>query len=594
MVFNLSVGRAWVCGVLALAVGACADEAPAPKDEGNNAANNSNNDPANNSDNNAANNSQGNNAAPGAEVCDDAQDNDRDGLRDCQDPQCADEPACRGGGRELCDDDQDNDGDGVVDCDDADCAPSPACARPELVCDDLIDDDSDGSLDCEDTDCASDAACAVVEVERACDDDQDNDGDGASDCDDTDCMNLQACRAPSEPEVCGDEIDNDEDGATDCRDADCVREPACAIPDEDCGNGQDDDLDGYADCEDVDCDEDRVCQGSAQAIPAQGGRLSLAGSLDAGDPTWTRPNADCSPRAVEDQHPWDAYELTNQSDAPQRVRVQASWAGGDGYLFAYGVPFDAGEPADLCRAGNDDANGRQASLLTDLALEPGQTLTLVATSFRKEDAIGAYTLEVMTQFSPEAACGDDQDNDQDGASDCDDPDCWRDPACVEVECADGLDGDGNGAADCDDLACVATPACLTARPIAAPGQSVFVPGSLDNNDGVWSRPSAACEPRMGSHRRDLVALRNDTGATQRLTATVVWQSGDGFLHAFGEPWDLSRLSGCLLGDDDLDDATASRVEGLELGPGEVLVLVPSTYAPDVTLGAYALTVQTLP
>jgi hypothetical protein len=36
-------------------------------------------------------------AGPPAEVCDDGQDNDSDGLTDCEDSDCVGDPACSGG-----------------------------------------------------------------------------------------------------------------------------------------------------------------------------------------------------------------------------------------------------------------------------------------------------------------------------------------------------------------------------------------------------------------------------------------------------------------------------------------------------------------
>ncbi|MEQ1565738.1 MAG: hypothetical protein ABMA64_08885 [Myxococcota bacterium] len=63
--------------------------------------------------------------------CDDAVDDDVDGLVDCFDPDCGLDPACA----EVCDDDVDNDGDQWVDCADAWCATETTCVQtcPEGV-----------------------------------------------------------------------------------------------------------------------------------------------------------------------------------------------------------------------------------------------------------------------------------------------------------------------------------------------------------------------------------------------------------------------------------------------------------------------------
>ena len=122
-------------------------------------------------------------------VCDDDEDNDGDGLTDCDDPNCAGDEACLTD--EICDDGLDNDGDSYVDCDDWDCDEDPACGGSSgeaEVCDDGEDNDGDGYTDCIDFDCSDDDACA-----EDCDDGEDNDGDGYTDCDDFYCDEDPAC-----------------------------------------------------------------------------------------------------------------------------------------------------------------------------------------------------------------------------------------------------------------------------------------------------------------------------------------------------------------------------------------------------------------
>lgn len=52
------------------------------------------------------------------EVCNGGVDDDRDGLVDCQDAECFDDPGCT---EWVCDDGVDDEGDGLVDCEDEDC-----------------------------------------------------------------------------------------------------------------------------------------------------------------------------------------------------------------------------------------------------------------------------------------------------------------------------------------------------------------------------------------------------------------------------------------------------------------------------------------
>jgi hypothetical protein len=127
-----------------------------------------------------------------------------------------------------CIDGIDNDEDGVTDCDDLDCARDPACWDDETeLCGDRVDNDGDGLIDCGDDDCAADPTCAPVGTEDACDDDIDNDRDGATDCADDDCAADDACSGFGDTEVCDDTVDNDGDGAVDCDDPECARDPAC-------------------------------------------------------------------------------------------------------------------------------------------------------------------------------------------------------------------------------------------------------------------------------------------------------------------------------------------------------------------------------
>jgi|GEM_PF-2445590 len=65
-------------------------------------------------------------------------------------------------------------------------------------------------------------------------------------------------------------------------------------------------------------------------------------------------------------------------------------------------------------------------------------------------------------------CSDGQDNDEDGLTDCSDPDCVAAYICTAVGpednkewCEDGFDNDGNGFTDCGDFSCRDTFACKT-------------------------------------------------------------------------------------------------------------------------------------
>ncbi|MEZ4273056.1 MAG: hypothetical protein R3C68_16975 [Myxococcota bacterium] len=63
-----------------------------------------------------------------------------------------------------CGDGEDNDCDGLIDCDDTDCGECGTCSSTEAFetsCGDGEDNDCDGLIDCDDTDCSD--ACNTVE-----------------------------------------------------------------------------------------------------------------------------------------------------------------------------------------------------------------------------------------------------------------------------------------------------------------------------------------------------------------------------------------------------------------------------------------------
>lgn len=100
------------------------------------------------------------------EDCTNGRDDDRDGLTDCADPDCASNPACTcTPAPENCTDGIDNDCDNDVDCADSNCATDPACVTctpsPEN-CTDGIDNDCDNDVDCADADCSSDPSCTTA------------------------------------------------------------------------------------------------------------------------------------------------------------------------------------------------------------------------------------------------------------------------------------------------------------------------------------------------------------------------------------------------------------------------------------------------
>lgn len=166
------------------------------------------------------------------EICNNGADDDGDGARDCQDDDCAADPACQGGDGTSCDADGDCPGGACLDeanagfpagyctgeCeDDADCNGGicSAAALCLVGCDalgDVCGDVSNGAYTCQDF--AGDLVCLP-----ACDDN--------ADCAETGFCNIDQGICAFQ-EVCDNGVDDDGDNAFDCEDgADCQADPAC-------------------------------------------------------------------------------------------------------------------------------------------------------------------------------------------------------------------------------------------------------------------------------------------------------------------------------------------------------------------------------
>ena len=105
---------------------------------------------------------------------------------------------CPGLGYESeCDNGQDDDCNGLTDCQETEaCGDEPPCEYPETTCDDRFDNDGNGLIDCADDGCADFPLCGEEEAEL-CGDGFDNDGDGEIDCIDGGCFLAEQC--PLEP-----------------------------------------------------------------------------------------------------------------------------------------------------------------------------------------------------------------------------------------------------------------------------------------------------------------------------------------------------------------------------------------------------------
>ncbi|HUT99984.1 MAG TPA: trypsin-like serine protease [Myxococcota bacterium] len=236
----------------------------------------------------------------------------------------------------------------------------------------------------------------------------DDDGDRLIDCNDPDCANDSHCQVPAEN--CSNNIDDDQDGATDCDDTDCINDAACQVPVENCSNNIDDDQDGATDCDDTDCASSMACM-----TPAE----------------------NCTNNVDDDQ---DGATDCDDTDCASNAACQV--------------------PAENCTNDiDDDQDG--------------------ATDCDDSDCADNNACQV-----PPEDCTNTIDDDQDGATDCDDTDCVNHPSCqaYQENCSNGIDDDHDGALDCEDTDCAGDTACLPPSEDCTNGKDDDHDGIIDCND----------------------------------------------------------------------------------------------------------------
>ena len=180
--------------------------------------------------------------------CSDLLDNDGDGWRDAEDPDCADGLEEVGLRDDLrCNDGVDNDEDGLADALDEGCTSAEGVEAP--ACEDLEDNDEDGWSDAEDPDCAEGAEEVGTRSDLPCNDGADNDTDSFVDAEDDECDS--ALDTHEEKLGCEDLQDNDSDGWTDDEDPDCLTgDGEFGLGATACNDGIDNEADGTRDAQD--------------------------------------------------------------------------------------------------------------------------------------------------------------------------------------------------------------------------------------------------------------------------------------------------------------------------------------------------------
>ncbi len=331
------------------------------------------------------------------------------------------------------------------DCDDADSAVNPGA---EETCNG-VDDDCDGTVDGE---TAADAQLYYADTDldgfgdpfaarRAC---TAPDGTVANhdDCDDSDPETN-----PDAQEDCADlGVDRNCNNLVGCADPACVTTAACQDA-EVCDNGADDDGDGYADCNDVDCIDHPACTAPGCPDADLGGDMGAPLLWAATDGAGNDLEGSCGGGDAEDL----AFSWTAPMTATYLVDTTGSAV--DTVLYALDGACDG--PELDCNDDHYIGESLDTSSQIVLDLEAGQTVVLVLDGYAT--SAGDVALNILPTEAYD--CFDGVDNDQDGAVDCDDPDCASQTDCSTEVCDDHTDNDGDGTIDCLDDDCAADAAC---------------------------------------------------------------------------------------------------------------------------------------
>jgi len=305
----------------------------------------------------------------------------------------------------------------------------------------------EGREECDDGNHQPGDGCSPLCLKEAgeiCGNYEDDDGDGLADCADPDCQGDPSCFEPLEN--CNNSTDDDDDGLTDCADPDCQHTSFCRKQ-EDCANQQDDDEDGLTDCDDPDCSHLPRC--GACPVDADLGDFAPGDATD-----WTVDPTNASRKGVSTCPTEQGFEtqLRFTVSVPFHLRAETATTGLGLGLEQETAP---GESCDLFLWHCLDVDTQDVPLRLH-HLPPGTYRLAV-----KGESAGTATISVSIQDGTlEQDCDDAQDDDHDGLTDCDDPDCATESVCATELCDNGIDDDLDGLTDCDDSDCATTLACL--------------------------------------------------------------------------------------------------------------------------------------
>jgi len=203
-------------------------------------------------------------------------------------------------------------------------------------------------------------------------------------------------------------------------------------PVENCSNGTDDDGDGLIDCEDPDCSVDPACVPAVEGDECDTALIAALGSNPVDTTaatTGTDPidSANCAGTFLGEfvQDVW--YEFTPSSTGEHVIETCGS-VNFDSDILVYLGTCAALVPI-ACNGDGTGCAGLTSSVT--VTLNAGDPV-LIRVGGWNGPAVGTGTLEISTVAPPPPPenCSNGVDDDLDGLIDCEDTDCVADPACI--------------------------------------------------------------------------------------------------------------------------------------------------------------------
>jgi len=355
--------------------------------------------------------------------------------------------------------------------------------------------------------------------------------------------------------ICDDLEDGDEDGKIDCEDSDCWWTETCGEP---AGNT----------CDDPILLTDADFEGDAY----------VSSSTTNFNNDVTAP--DCVSTNYGGAGPDMVYTYTAQAYGEYQFILTAAGWNTEIYISS----DTCGLTPEVCLAEEDLYNLPE---ILSVILDADQTVFIYIDG-TTADNHGLFDLDLI-YTNMEQNCEDGLDDDGDGLFDCEDDDCTGIPVCIETVCDDGLDDEGDGLFDCEDPDCIGAAACIQ------PGDACLgaIPISLDDAFPISHSTSgytnfsecSDCQGYGGSGPEVVYAFAPEFYAEY----TVQLQPGASFDSV------LYVSSGCpitpetCLGRHDNFSAGGLEEVTFVLGPPDVAYIVADGYS-STQSGAFDLTI----